>query len=432
MELLDLIKNVLPRKSSAKRTEAADAPAAPDPAKRKTERFRLDDPRQAPPRETQAAPASLTRRAPSSFDAATDDGETALRAAAENAADDDADPETATQDTDIEIAPEEPALAATTETPPHHAGIASAEGDATEGGDPAPSARPAAPQSSAATPPEEADHEDAAGAANETPQAAEPQQESQQAFSAVAASLPPSSEDRPASVIQPGAEHPPTVLRSPPPDAAPDAASDAPSRAERPPAPAIALSAPPPAAASTPPATSNIMSLDSAIDLTPDTSLRADRAADVDVVLSPPALKAAAQAAATRAPAAAVAHELLAAVRKETKTGAIEIRLDPPELGKVQLRFNFERADGAAATIIAERAETLDLLRRNAGALLHELERAGLANVDIEFSLSANLEGFPDAEPDGETVEGLDDMPAGVRNIVYIARDGAGMLNRIV
>ena len=62
----------------------------------------------------------------------------------------------------------------------------------------------------------------------------------------------------------------------------------------------------------------------------------------------------------------------------------VEIRLDPPELGRVQIHLT--RHDGAIqAVVLADRPETQDLLRRHAEVLARELGEAGYDNVSLDF-----------------------------------------------
>jgi flagellar hook-length control protein FliK len=68
---------------------------------------------------------------------------------------------------------------------------------------------------------------------------------------------------------------------------------------------------------------------------------------------------------------------------------SFEIRLDPAELGKIDIRLDISR-DGQALTHIAvEKPETLDLLRQDARALERALSDAGLdaRRGSLSFSL---------------------------------------------
>lgn len=64
---------------------------------------------------------------------------------------------------------------------------------------------------------------------------------------------------------------------------------------------------------------------------------------------------------------------------------AVEIALSPEELG--HLRITLDTSDGSAKlSIVAERGETLDLLRRHSGELSSELRQMGYQTVDFDFS----------------------------------------------
>ena len=66
-----------------------------------------------------------------------------------------------------------------------------------------------------------------------------------------------------------------------------------------------------------------------------------------------------------------------------------EIRLDPPELGRIDVRLDVDKDGQVTSHLRVERAETLDLLRRDAPALERALQQAGLKTSDngLQFSL---------------------------------------------
>ena len=76
---------------------------------------------------------------------------------------------------------------------------------------------------------------------------------------------------------------------------------------------------------------------------------------------SAPSLSAPAQAARAEV-ARAIAGQMAAAVQARPGSGAVEIALNPEELGRVSIVLN-GRDDGFYVTIAAERPETLDLMR---------------------------------------------------------------------
>jgi flagellar hook-length control protein FliK len=66
-----------------------------------------------------------------------------------------------------------------------------------------------------------------------------------------------------------------------------------------------------------------------------------------------------------------------------------EIRLDPPELGRIHVRLDVDRNGEITSHVMTERQDTLDLLRRDAPTLERALQDAGLrtANNGLQFSL---------------------------------------------
>ncbi len=66
-----------------------------------------------------------------------------------------------------------------------------------------------------------------------------------------------------------------------------------------------------------------------------------------------------------------------------------EIRLDPPELGRIEVRLDVDRDGNATTRLIADRTDTLDLLRRDSSGLERALQDAGLKTADnsLQFSL---------------------------------------------
>ena len=66
-----------------------------------------------------------------------------------------------------------------------------------------------------------------------------------------------------------------------------------------------------------------------------------------------------------------------------------EIRLDPPELGRIEVRLDVDRDGNTTTRLIADRSDTLDLLRRDSTGLERALQDAGLKTADnsLQFSL---------------------------------------------
>ncbi|MEM0922358.1 MAG: flagellar hook-length control protein FliK [Pseudomonadota bacterium] len=82
--------------------------------------------------------------------------------------------------------------------------------------------------------------------------------------------------------------------------------------------------------------------------------------------------------------AAAISAQMVGTL---ARTGAdrIEIRLDPPELGRVALTMTITE-QAVSALVSAERPEITDLMRRHADQLQRDLAEAGFGDVDLQFS----------------------------------------------
>jgi len=73
-------------------------------------------------------------------------------------------------------------------------------------------------------------------------------------------------------------------------------------------------------------------------------------------------------------------------------TSRFTIRLDPPELGRVDVRMQVDQTGTINARLTVERAETLDLFQRDQRSLERALAQAGLdsSKTNLEFSLRQN------------------------------------------
>ena len=86
--------------------------------------------------------------------------------------------------------------------------------------------------------------------------------------------------------------------------------------------------------------------------------------------------------------AAATAHSVIGQITLavgRTEDRRVEIRLDPPELGRVHIHLT-PTEQGLQATVVAERPETHALLRRHGEALARDLGDAGYGNVSLDFA----------------------------------------------
>ena len=78
----------------------------------------------------------------------------------------------------------------------------------------------------------------------------------------------------------------------------------------------------------------------------------------------------------------------IAASAKSGKS-RFEIRLDPAELGRIDVRIDVDRNGQVTSHLTVERPETLSMLRQDANQLQKALDNAGLStgNSGLQFSL---------------------------------------------
>ncbi|WP_162300827.1 flagellar hook-length control protein FliK [Alkalilacustris brevis] len=91
----------------------------------------------------------------------------------------------------------------------------------------------------------------------------------------------------------------------------------------------------------------------------------------------------------------------IAAAAGNLHGGGLEITLSPEELGRVRLTMS--GTEGALSiTILAERGETLDLLRRNIELLAQELRDMGFSSLSFNFGQGHHGAADDTAPPDHE------------------------------
>ena len=64
----------------------------------------------------------------------------------------------------------------------------------------------------------------------------------------------------------------------------------------------------------------------------------------------------------------------------------LDIRLDPPELGKVRISLSLDSSETIKAVLSAEHFATLEYLKKHSDDLVRELGDAGFENIDLEYS----------------------------------------------
>jgi flagellar hook-length control protein FliK len=93
-----------------------------------------------------------------------------------------------------------------------------------------------------------------------------------------------------------------------------------------------------------------------------------------------------------------------------------EIRLDPPELGRIEVRLDVDEDGSVTSRVLVDRADTLDLLRRDANGLERALQDAGLKTADngLQFSLrdQSMNQGQANGGSDSARLVVKDDAPA--------------------
>ncbi len=155
-----------------------------------------------------------------------------------------------------------------------------------------------------------------------------------------------------------------------------------------------------------------------------------ERPLQAETTLQTESAKPQAPAAQTKVDAPEAARQVFASIRAD-KGGGVDLRLDPPDLGRVRIQFSFERSDVVVATVSSERGETLDLMRRHAGDLARELQRAGFESVTLEFASGESKQSpSRDLSRGGAYDFSGDAMDA--PSIVYISARADNRLDRLV
>lgn len=136
-------------------------------------------------------------------------------------------------------------------------------------------------------------------------------------------------------------------------------------------------------------------------------------------------------------PIAGLAVEI--AARAQAGGNRFEIRLDPPELGRIDVRLDVDRSGQVTSRLVVEKAETLDLLRRDAAELERALQQAGLKTAEngMQFSLRdqsfAGRDGGPAAGSATVIVPDSELGPAEILAASYgrVLRPGGGIDIRV-
>jgi flagellar hook-length control protein FliK len=98
--------------------------------------------------------------------------------------------------------------------------------------------------------------------------------------------------------------------------------------------------------------------------------------------------------------------QVRAAIEARDGAARIELRLDPPELGRVQIEFEMRGNGQLRAVISANEADTLELMRQHGGSLEDELRDQGFGDLSFEWRSGQ------DEKPHQSASEGLCGQPA--------------------
>jgi flagellar hook-length control protein FliK len=174
----------------------------------------------------------------------------------------------------------------------------------------------------------------------------------------------------------------------------------------------------------------------------PTATLRAGADAVQPLAINASAQNAAAPASPAAASAAQLAQQLapqavpLAAVAFEIASKAVagknhfDIRLDPPDLGRIEVRLDVGRDGSISSHLIADRKDTLDLLQRDASSLQRAFEDAGLKTSDqgMQFSLRDHSAGQQQHTPNAVTAQIVvkDETPIETLPVTYSRLAGSG------
>jgi len=100
-------------------------------------------------------------------------------------------------------------------------------------------------------------------------------------------------------------------------------------------------------------------------------------------------------------------NSLAVHIAQQAKNGIrrFDIRLDPPELGRIEVRLDVRRDGQVNTHLVVERTETLDLLQRDARALERALQNAGLNTSEGGMKFSLRDDGMAQNSPQGDRNE---------------------------
>ena len=126
-----------------------------------------------------------------------------------------------------------------------------------------------------------------------------------------------------------------------------------------------------------------------------------------------------------------IASQLGLAVQRGGE-GTIEVRLDPPELGRVSVTLTTS-GDAVTALISSERPDIGEMMRRHNDLLYRELANAGFKNVTLDFGAHAQQRQGAEGQAPAEALDARDprDQPAQLGEIRPLAAAEGGLNIRL-
>jgi flagellar hook-length control protein FliK len=110
--------------------------------------------------------------------------------------------------------------------------------------------------------------------------------------------------------------------------------------------------------------------------------------------------------------------QIRAAIEQRDGAARIEIRLDPPELGRVQIEFEMRGNGQLRAIIQATEGDTLELMRRHGESLEQDLREQGFGDLSFEWRQGAQdqkASGLPSQTPEPSAPMTQSDPTSNVR-----------------
>jgi flagellar hook-length control protein FliK len=127
------------------------------------------------------------------------------------------------------------------------------------------------------------------------------------------------------------------------------------------------------------------------------------------------------------APAPLVGLAVEIATQAHAGIQRFEIRLDPPELGRIDVRLDVDRDGNVTSRLVVDRPDTLDLLKRDAAQIERALQEAGLKTSGNALEFSLRQQSFAHDETAPQTSAQLI-VPDDDRTPLEAIRQGYGRL----